>query len=123
MSAETEDLQLTVEAIEDGGQDVRAIRARGELDLSSCEELARALETDRDGLPLLLDLSQVSFMDSSGLRVVLVASRELGPKLAAVVDPNSAVAHLLEVAEVSDRIQIGSSEDAALALLRPAGET
>ena len=123
MSAESEALQLTVEGIGDDGQGVRAIRARGEVDLSSSEELAHALEADRDGLPVLLDLSQVSFMDSSGLRVVLVASRELGPKLAAVVDPDSAVARLLEIAEVSDRIQLGSSEDAALDLLRPAGET
>jgi anti-sigma B factor antagonist len=123
MSGERESLDLTVEGVAHAGSEVRAIRARGEVDLSSSEKLSGALEAERDGKPVLLDLSEVSFMDSSGLRVVLVASRELGPKLAAVVDPDSAVARLLEVAEVSDRIQTGSSEDAALALLRPAGDT
>jgi anti-anti-sigma factor len=53
------------------------IRLRGELDLSSCdgadEALRRAEETQADRI--LLDIDGVTFIDSSGLQVILRAKR------------------------------------------------
>jgi anti-sigma B factor antagonist len=47
----------------------------GELDISSVGELASALEP-MDG-PLIVDLGGVSFMDSSGIRTIVVARKRL----------------------------------------------
>jgi anti-anti-sigma factor len=45
---------------------------RGELDLGSAGRLERALEEHRG--PVLLDLTALAFMDSTGIRVLLEAS-------------------------------------------------
>ena len=45
----------------------------GELDLSTVEELERAVQSNVDGRPelLVLDLRQLGFLDSAGLRLML----------------------------------------------------
>ena len=49
-----------------------AIRVAGELDLSTADALRRLLERAlRSGRPVLIDLSDVTFIDVSGLRAVL----------------------------------------------------
>lgn len=63
-----------------------AIVASGELDLSAVPELRRMLESahaDR----LLLDLTEVTFIDSLSLATVVAAKRRMGPqgRLAVVV--------------------------------------
>lgn len=54
------------------------ISPQGELDLATAptlEEALQATESDADRLPIVLDLRQLSFIDSSGLRVVLAAAK------------------------------------------------
>jgi anti-sigma B factor antagonist len=64
-------LEVVVEPLEDG----RAIRARGEVDISSVETLRGALAAAREeGANTLVDLSGVGFMDSSGLHLMLNAA-------------------------------------------------
>jgi anti-anti-sigma factor len=49
----------------------------GELDLSLKEQLRTAVEAARvDDRPLVLDLTDVTFLDSSGLAVLLEAHRD-----------------------------------------------
>ena len=49
----------------------------GELDLASADGLsARLAELRDDGEPVLLDLDQLEFIDSSGLRVLLQAVQD-----------------------------------------------
>ena len=85
------------------------LRCRGDLDLASADELAarlRALSEDLQAV--LLDLDQLGFMDSSGLRVVLQAaetSRE-GSWQFAMTAGSEAVRRLLESAGVADRLPI-----------------
>ncbi len=56
----------------DGGE--RVIRLVGELDIQSTPELERALLRARPaGQRVVLDLSELKFMDSTGLRVLLAA--------------------------------------------------
>ncbi len=45
----------------------------GELDLSTTERLERAVETNVDGKPelLVLDLRELDFLDSAGLKIML----------------------------------------------------
>jgi anti-anti-sigma regulatory factor len=66
---------------------------------------------------VILDLRDVTFADSSGLRVMLLGADELGARLVFLLDEGSALTRLLELAEVSDRLEIFASErDAVLAI-------
>ena len=53
------------------------LRLTGELDLVSEPVLADAL-AQGDGQPLRIDLSELAFMDSTGLRALLGLQREHG---------------------------------------------
>lgn len=84
------------------------IALRGELDLAGAaaleQELAR-LETE-PAATVLLDLSAVAFMDSSGLRVIAVASRraqDLGRRLALVPGPEQ-VMRVFEITRMRERL-------------------
>ncbi len=51
------------------------LRLHGELDLASADTVAQRLDTlAASGDPVVLDVDRLSFMDSSGLRVVLQAA-------------------------------------------------
>lgn len=59
------------------------VSASGEVDLATAPDLSRTIEAGLDGGPtrrLIVDLLDVSFMDSSGL-AVLVATRQGHPDL------------------------------------------
>jgi anti-anti-sigma factor len=66
-------------AVEREGEDVRLLVA-GELDIASAPVLASRIEEERPRA-LLLDLSAVTFIDSTGLRAVLAAHDEFGERL------------------------------------------
>jgi anti-anti-sigma factor len=51
------------------------VKISGELDLVSEPQLNQALE-QADGTPLTVDLSELAFMDSTGLRALLSAARK-----------------------------------------------
>jgi anti-anti-sigma factor len=69
--------QATFSLAEDAGGDgdgERVIRLRGELDIESAPELERVLLRSRPaGQRVVLDLAELKFMDSTGLRVLLRA--------------------------------------------------
>jgi stage II sporulation protein AA (anti-sigma F factor antagonist) len=66
---------LAVQISRDGNRVVLSLV--GELDLATSELVAHALSDIKRDPPerLLLDLSELSFMDSSGLRVILALNR------------------------------------------------
>lgn len=67
------DFDLT---LDHSGSETR-IAVRGELDLGTAPELERALETARAaGRPIVLDLRELSFMDSTGVRLLLIAAED-----------------------------------------------
>jgi anti-anti-sigma factor len=65
--------QLVVES--GGDADAIVLRLRGELDLTSAPIFERELRAAEAGHPrlLIIDLSGLEFMDSTGLRALLVA--------------------------------------------------
>jgi anti-sigma B factor antagonist/stage II sporulation protein AA (anti-sigma F factor antagonist) len=68
--------ELVVDSFREGP--VAVLAARGELDMAGSMTLDAAVErlAGESGVEaILLDLSAVSFMDSSGLRAVMVADR------------------------------------------------
>ena len=109
-------LEVSVERRDTAAGQIAIVRARGEVDLGNVDELAGVLHSDdcekSDGV--VLDLLGVPFMDSSGLRAVLVAAGELEPELAVVLSPGSPVLRLFELAEVTDRLAAYPTEDEAI---------
>ena len=98
------------------------LRVSGELDLAVSDQLETALRAAAEPEDaVILDLRAVTFADSSGLRVMLLGAEELGARLVFLLDPESAVARLLELAEVSDRLEIFASEEAAVSAVAVAG--
>jgi anti-anti-sigma factor len=70
-------LNFEVHASPEDGH-VMVIAIEGEFDLASCETLKPAAdEAVGRRRPLILDLSQCSFIDSSGLRLILQIAKEL----------------------------------------------
>jgi anti-sigma B factor antagonist len=111
-------LELSLESVAVGDATVAIVRARGEIDLAVADEFEAAIASaPRDGAGVVLDLSGVPFVDSSGLRVLLVAVGELGDALCVVIDPAGHVARVLELAEATERVQSCASLDEALAAL------
>ncbi len=90
----------------------------GELDLVSAPRLQSEIESNTGDAPdaLVLDLDDVHFIDSAGLRVVLVAHERTlkrGRRLA--LTPGSPqVQRLLSIAGVNGHLQTIASADAAL---------
>lgn len=74
-------------------------RLEGELDMATADDLSQLLRAAAaDGGPVLLDLSGISFMDSSGLRVLLEAAELIrGSGSLVIVHPSAQVRRLLEI--------------------------
>jgi anti-sigma B factor antagonist len=71
------------------------VRLVGEIDMSNADRLATRLTTEREkGSELTLDLSEVTFMDSSGLKVLLDLSRS---RQVRIIQPSDSVSRLLRV--------------------------
>ena len=93
------------------------VAIHGEVDVAAVPALEAAIETSAGGL--VVDLSGVEFMDSSGLLAMLNARGLLARENRglAVVCPASPVRQLLEVAGVSQLLLVCESrEDAEAAL-------
>ena len=112
-----------VRALGEGGE-AAVVTPTGDIDLATADEFAAALRsaqaTTADGL--ILDLRGVNFIDSSGLRVVLMAAQELDRRLATVVAAGSPVEMLVDLAEVADRVNPVSDEEEALARIDRASD-
>lgn len=86
----------------------RAFRLIGELDISNAETLSAVLdrEVEEQG-DISLDLSELTFIDSSGIRVLLRAMDELnGRGKIVLVSPTSSVHHVLTLMGLDDRDSI-----------------
>jgi anti-sigma B factor antagonist len=91
----------------------------GEIDMATApmlgRELTAAIESG-DG-PVVLDLTDVTFFDSSGLRVAIVAHRDLGEqdrRLAVVCSPEGHVRRTFALAGLADVLDLHPSRAAAL---------
>jgi anti-sigma B factor antagonist len=87
------------------GDDGPAIVLAGDIDLSLVPEVRLSIgeAMARGAAPLVFDLGDVTFLDSSGLSVLLAASQHTDVVLRSVP---SCVRTLLEICAVEDRFQI-----------------
>jgi anti-sigma B factor antagonist len=93
--------QLEIESTGDGW------RLSGEIDAHTAPSLAAAMAGLPDGV-VRVDMAEVSFMDSSGLRVLMEAmtrARDRGGDLV-VARPSPAVARLIEISGLGEQLRL-----------------
>jgi anti-anti-sigma factor len=89
------------------GEESWRIEARGELDLHNAHTLEAALrEAEASGAgEIVLDLSALEFIDSTGLRTVVQASRRAGRDRLGVVRGSGQVARLMEITVLDEIVR------------------
>ena len=112
---------FSVEEREEAG--VKVIEVAGELDLTTAPRLSARLDARRIGRRrrLLVDLTDVDFCDSTGLRALLGAASEVrahGGRFAIVCPPSGDVARLLEIVGAGEWMAIHADPESGLAALR-----
>jgi anti-anti-sigma factor len=77
----------------------QGFRLEGELDLATSQDLLTAIrERPIADDPLTLDFSDITFMDSSGLRALLEAAKSRGgDHLLVILDPSPQVRRVLDI--------------------------
>jgi anti-anti-sigma factor len=93
------------------------VALEGEIDLSTAPDAERRIaDAEENGeVDIVVDLRAVTFMDSSGLRVLLTAHRraEENGRRFALVRGSEAVDRLLDVTGLADRIELLDEPPAA----------
>jgi anti-anti-sigma factor len=105
---------LRIEAREAGG--VTYMTLGGEFDLAAIEQFESAIGKLEANEPetLVIDLSELDFMDSSGLRALVMAdqrARQRGRRLAIVPGPPS-VRRVFEITQLHERLDLIDSASA-----------
>jgi anti-anti-sigma factor len=93
-------------------------RVHGEIDMSNAEHLGTAFnEVPPDARAVILDLREVGYLDSAGLRMIYKLRNRLdhrGQQLRLVVAPGAAITEALRIAGIPQAIGAVETVDAAL---------
>jgi anti-sigma B factor antagonist len=118
--------------MEDTGLDItvsslvecEVIEVDGELDCQTAPELQQALQhASTDGRPVVVDLSRLRFIDSSGLHILMSgadADSEDGRRI--VVCPPGNVARVLSIVRAEAALSIYEDLEKALASVRSSAD-
>jgi anti-anti-sigma factor len=97
---------------------VLVVHVSGELDLGHADRLAAALEAEptgeEGGRRVAIDMHEVAFIDSTGVRALLQAKRrtEDAGGVLALVAPSAAVLRVLQLSELTDALNVIDAVDA-----------
>jgi anti-anti-sigma factor len=101
-------VDLIVDLTEEG--DLTVLTVRGELDAYSAATLDAAFDEALAGgaQRLVLDLSDVGFIDSSGLRSMIRARKQVGdaPEALRIRNPQAATVRLLDITGLTDHFPL-----------------
>lgn len=90
---------LEVQADPDG-----TLRLSGEFDMSSVETFRLAVETSADPeREIVLDLTDLTFLDSSGIRAILTMAQEIGTNGVLLRNPRANVRRVIELIGIEGR--------------------
>jgi anti-sigma B factor antagonist len=97
--------------------DVVVISVTGEIDVATAPRLAAALAQPADSPAIVVDLTNVEFLDSSGLNVLAAraqeASRE-GGRFRVVVPRLNVIRRVIEITNLVETLGIAETLDEAL---------
>jgi anti-sigma B factor antagonist len=105
-------VRFSAELLNGGGPTV--VKLLGELDLSTVPELEACLEgLGADGADVRLDLSGLSFCDSSGLSAMVTACKQVrkGGGSLSIASPQPAVRSVLEITGLFDYLSAPQSKE------------
>jgi anti-sigma B factor antagonist len=111
---------MKIEVIDTQKGDIQLLRIEGRLDanfsLQLEDEVDRLLEQKTRSI--ILDLSGVTYLSSSGLRVLLSINKETeGAGGLVLVNPRDVVKRIIEVAELEDFLIQANTVEEAMAIL------
>jgi anti-anti-sigma factor len=95
------------------------LRIHGEVDISNADEVSEAIDqaVSNEGTTVVLDLTPTTYLDSSGIQLLVQLAERLGDRrhaLRVVVPRDSALRTLIELTGLEQVIPIRSSmEDAS----------
>jgi anti-anti-sigma factor len=111
---EIRDGTLTIRASDDGSRCTMTLI--GELDLANTDTLSAALEqaASEGGPPLTIDLSELEFIDSTGIAVLVAAYRQLAgsDRLTFVPSQKSAVRRVMALTGLDAELPFAADGDA-----------
>jgi anti-sigma B factor antagonist/stage II sporulation protein AA (anti-sigma F factor antagonist) len=98
---------------------ILVVRLEGEIDLSNSRELRASLlrEMSNSLLGLIIDLTDVTYLDSAGIRAIFELREDLdtrGQEIRLVVPRTSIVATALDLVDARGSVGIFSDTEAAL---------
>ena len=101
----------------EGVDEAAVLVVEGEVDLVTLPTVRKELDSIAQTTSVVIDLCETSFMDSSGLRLMLAATRELDGHLHIACVPGSAVRRLIDVVlgTPTEALKLFPSRDEALA--------
>lgn len=79
---------------------------KGELDLATVPIAERELEQSRESAHLVLDLRELRFMDSSGLRLILNLAEGVEPERLTIVKGPDQVNRVFELTGAAERLEL-----------------
>jgi anti-sigma B factor antagonist len=93
---------------------VPVVRVQGELDLATAPQLTDSLRTAASPAParIVIDLERLKFCDSTGLRALIMAVREIegrGGEATLLVAPDGQLERLLDLLGMRDVVRIAYS--------------
>jgi anti-anti-sigma factor len=98
--------------------DVLVLAVTGEVDMATAPELARAIGLVSDhARGVIVDFTEVTFLDSSGLNALVRGQREVAEQGIAfniVVPPGSPVLRVFEITQLTESLAVVASVDEAL---------
>ena len=103
-------------------QDGLLVSVEGEFDLSSADQVQTAAEPAVSaGRPLLLDLGECSFIDSTALRLVLqmqsALAKAVGPDAPMAVVANSEIRKFFSMTAIDQSVWVFTTREEAVAAL------
>ena len=98
---------------------VLVARLRGEIDMSNAAEIGSAVtgRISNEALGLVLDLTDVEYLDSAGLHTIFELRANLrnrGQQLQLVVPAGATIAQAVEIMDIPRTIGVSESTDSAL---------
>jgi anti-sigma B factor antagonist len=103
-------------ALERATQHITVVVLQGEIDVHTAPRLRDALMPgiDAGAQAIVIDLSEVSFIDAAGLGVIVLAARRLGPGAVALVLPHRGLVRIFRICGLDRLLEIYETREQAL---------